>query len=319
MADPSRAKPSKLPLSVRLKAWWGGYSLDNVYPGDPQEVEHETEPKPSTPPAEPEPGKAKVPLWSAERIEVVERLWGPELSTPGGIDHIVDMVRPLGLNPTMTVLEIGAGLGGGTRAICEEFGCWITGYEQWPVLAEAGMAHSRRKDMDKKAPINLFDPDSVELKPKSYNAVYAKESLFTVPNKATLMPMIHLALRPGGQLVFTDYVIPESGKPGGRAQSWIESEPLRPYLWAKDDYVECLQNLQFDIRIAEDITAKHQSHVLEGWRRLAAALEPGSVAPATVPHLVKEAELWARRSAVLKSGEVKVYRYFAIKAGDAIR
>ena len=62
----------------------------------------------------------------------------------------------------------------------------------------------------------------------------------------------------------------------------------------------------------------HQAMILQGWRELTEALTPGSVAPEIVPHLVQEAELWARRGAVLRTGEIGVYRFHAIKAADPV-
>ena len=50
------------------------------------------------------------PLWSATRIGVVEKIWGDGFTSPGGDDYIPELVKPLGLNPAMSVLDLAAGL-----------------------------------------------------------------------------------------------------------------------------------------------------------------------------------------------------------------
>ena len=104
----------KVPFRVKLFAWWRGYDPADVYPGDPVELEFDTRRR--SPDAQvagvAKTRKTQVPLWTADRIQVVERLWGPGLHTPGGEEHVKTLVKPFGLNPTMTVLDLGAGLQG---------------------------------------------------------------------------------------------------------------------------------------------------------------------------------------------------------------
>ena len=42
----------------------------------------------------------------------MERMFGEGFTGPGGADLIRDLVKPLGLDSSMTVLDIGSGLGG---------------------------------------------------------------------------------------------------------------------------------------------------------------------------------------------------------------
>ena len=314
-----KTRPRKGPLNVRLSAWWGGYDPADIYAGDPPAVEFDTgRRKAGTGVQAGSPPKTKVPLWTADRIQVAERLWGAGMHTPGGDEHVQTLVKPFGLNPTMTVLDLGAGLGGCSRSMAKTFGCWVTGMEQWPILAEAGMLRSRMAGLDKKAPVELYDPATTQLKSRGYNCVFAKEAFFTIADKARLFAQIADTLRPGGQLCFTDYVMPETARPTPAVDAWTASEPLEPYLCSSRDTLDLLAHSQLEVRIAEDVTEMHQALILQGWRDLTQALAPGSVAPETVPHLVNEAELWARRGSVLRSGDIQVYRFYAIKAVDPV-
>ncbi len=314
----TESRPVKIPFRVRFSAWWQGYDPADVYAGDPVALEFDTGRRKAAPVASAGPPKKKVPLWTADRIQVAERLWGAGMHTPGGDAHVQTLVKPFGLNPTMTVLDLGAGLGGCSRSMAKTYGSWVTGFEQWPILAEAGMLRSRMAGLDKKAPIELYDPLTTQLKPRGYNCVFAKESFFTIADKARLFEQIAGTLRPGGQLCFTDYMLPESAKPTRAVDLWMANEPQEPFPCSSQDILDLLAHHKLDVRIAEDITDMHQALILQGWRDLTQALAPGSVAPETLPHLVNEAELWARRGAVLRSGDVRVYRFYALKAGDPV-
>ena len=103
--DGSESASSKFsPILARLNAWWEG----DEYAGELPTAE---EPEPAAAPAaaaEPEIN------WSPARCEVVQRLWGDGFSSPGEAEHVMMLVKPLGLNETMSVLDLNPGLGGPT-------------------------------------------------------------------------------------------------------------------------------------------------------------------------------------------------------------
>jgi SAM-dependent methyltransferase len=304
-----------IPLRVRLYAWWQGYDPNDIYHGDPVALDFERSGKPRAELRDPR--SLTVPLWSGERVGVVERLWGESMHTPGGEEHLLTLLSPFGLNPTMTVLEFGAGLGGVARTMCKQFGCWVTGIEQSQLLAEIGMERSRAAGLDKKAPIEHFEPKKLQLKTSGYNCIFAKEAFFTWSDKPALFAAMIDALRPGGQIGFTDYVLPEMTRPTPKVEEWIADEPETPQPWSSQLMVDALSHAGLEVRIAEDVTDLHQKTILKSWRELTQSLVPGSIPAETVPYLVREAELWARRGALLRSGEIRVYRFHAVKAAEA--
>ena len=70
---------------------------------------------------------------------MVQRLWGDGFSSPGEAEHVMMLVKPLGLNETMGVLDLNPGLCGSTRVIADSTGAWVTGLEADADLAAAGM------------------------------------------------------------------------------------------------------------------------------------------------------------------------------------
>ena len=126
---PPGATPS---FKTRLKAWWEGYDpadlMAEALPVEPVLV--------TATPAEAPP--AEVPPLEQPHIKVAQQIWGEGFMRPGGAAAILTLVKPFAINPSMTVMEFGAGLGGGTRAVSAEFDVWVHGFEPDPILAAGG-------------------------------------------------------------------------------------------------------------------------------------------------------------------------------------
>jgi hypothetical protein len=84
-------------------------------------------------------------------------------------------------------------------------------------------------------------------------------------------------------------------------------------MWSATQVREQLEKHKLTIRIVEDMSEEMCQLVLRGWRDALANLKPGHVGPELGDALVAEAELWARRIEVLESGEVRLYRFHALK------
>ena len=87
------------------------------------------------------------------------------------------MVQIFGLDPAMSVLDLGAGLGGAVRTMCEKLaldGVWVTGFEVDEILVEAGMGLSVKYGMGEKAPVHAFDPATFAHKQASVDCVFSK-------------------------------------------------------------------------------------------------------------------------------------------------
>ncbi|MBM3549617.1 MAG: methyltransferase domain-containing protein [Alphaproteobacteria bacterium] len=309
----------KLPLGKRLRAWWNGYDPRDLQPG-PKKV-----PLPiatakdadiaAAMAAEPDraPPKPATP-WPAERIALVERLWGEGFHTPGGAEHLLELAKPMAINQTMTMLDLGCGLGGASRTIAESFGTWCTGVEWCAPLAMAGVERSTKAGLVKKAAVQYHAADRMMLKASAYNAVFSKEALFTVADKQVAIQGIADTLRPGGQFCFTDYVVPTKAEYSFNIRDWQGREPLGAHPWSVEEYRECLSAHGFDVRVAEDMTDRHCALIRQGWQRLVQEMKPGSVSPELMPIMVREAEIWGSREALLRKGEIKLYRFFALKS-----
>lgn len=302
-----------LSMRTRLVAWWEGYDTSGLKRRKNVQAAEET-PKPSTglPPAGT--NRWGKPLWSASRIEVAEKLWGTGFTTPGGDEHVPYLVLPLGLNPAMSVLDLGAGLGGTSRTMAGKFGCWVTGLEGTPLLAREGMERSIKAGLQKHAPIEAFDPEAFTYS-RRVDAIVYKEGLYTVSGKDQMFDGIELYLKPRGQVLMTDYIaLDKSSK--AALTDWCSKEPVEPHLWTLPEMSNAFAQRNLDLRITEDITDTHRTLILTAMQKLRDHLEQHAMDAETKANVMDEVQLWARRLVALGSG-LKVYRFYALKPADA--
>ena len=299
----------KQSFKKRFRAWWEGYDLppeadkaEETEECEAEEVKEEENASPSI----------DSSGWSEARIALAEKVFGDGLFAPGGAAYAVDLVKPLNLDPSRSVLDLAAGLGNGTRAVCQDFGVWIEGMEASEVLAAEAKERSIQKGLAKKAPVEHYDPETVELKPRAYNCVYAREGFYNVTDKERLFDQIRLSLRDDGQLLFTDFSV--DGKVSGKSlDRWSEVEPRGTNLWSPDKYKKIFAGIGFELRVAEDRTELYHKLLVDGWTEIMDQLGGIQLSREETVMLMREAEMWARRTEALNKGGLKLYRWHLLK------
>jgi len=301
-AGTTRSAGEGVPFWERFRAWWDGY-----------EVTAGTKAQPTAMPTHSVRYEGPNYHWETARLKLAQEVWGEGFSSPGGVDHILNMVKFFALDPSMSVLDIGAGLGGATRAMCDKFGVWVSGLEADEALAEAGMALSTMAGLAKRAPITPFDPGSFEYKAKSIDCVFSKEFLFTVQDKPAFLKTVEMLLKPRGQILFTDYVLAKPHGVSREVQMWADKEPSPAYPWSVEDYRQAFSDLHIDIRVIDDNTEEFHKMVTQAWARYIVRLQQRGVDAESAPALVDEVELWTRRMMAVESGDIKICRIHALK------
>jgi len=294
---------TKLSFRERFMAWWEGY-----------------EPPPRDVPPAASAGTHQVRYaaaeqrWETTRLRLVQDVWGEGFSSPGDAEYVIDMAKVFGLDPAMSVIDIGAGLGGATRTICEQFGVWVNGFEADKDLAEAAHAFTLKAGLAKKASIELFDPDNFDRKPKSADCVFSKEFLYTVKDKKEFLKTIEKIMKSHGQLLFTDYVVSEPHLRNDNIENWMDIEPNGAHPWAESEYRQGLADMHLDIQVVQDITDSFQKMVTGGWAAFTRTAQANGLPPEMFPSLADEIELWARRMQAIEAGDLKVCRMHALKS-----
>ena len=311
--SPSLVKESH--LTKRLQAWWAGYYFED-------ETKSEPEPEEATAQglkAPEKPGR-EAAAWSDPRVQVGEEIWGRGYMSPGGDALVESLIRPLGLDSSMMVVDFGAGLGGATRVLHNQTGAWVSGFEASPLLAEAAMELSRLDGVSKKASVETFDPKNLALRESSFNAVFSKEALFVMENKEEIYKALYDCLRVDGQLLITDYLATKPEATSEAIEEWMTKEPIRPILWSLEQTRSFFTDLGFEVRITEDVTANARKQILAALAEFSGKMGSREETPrGWNPAILAEIEMWANRIKVLDSGDVAMYRIYGRKYDPSLK
>ena len=325
-------KPAKIPLSLRLKAWWEGYDAEElarralkqtVRPAaEPEVTEKDAVPTLITPlqgdtaNQKPETGLPIDP-WDQNRIDVAQLIWGRGFCGPGGPEHIVAISKLLTLTPEMSMMHLGAGLGGPARTLAEHFGVWVTGYETSASLVAAGSELSAIAGMAKKAPLTFLDLDEPKPFERKFDRVLIDSFLSLIEDKQDLLVRVEDSLKKDGLTLITDYFLAGDETLDNPAfQNWSDREPRKLTLVRVEELRDILVRCGYHVRVDDDLSTDYVSLIDQTWAgadKVVAELhaQPGQAQLVNV--VIKEAELWARRAKLLRQGHITYRRLLAAK------
>ncbi len=232
---------------------------------------------------------------------------------PGSADQVLDMVKPMGLTEKKSLLYVGCGLGGATQAIVRNYAARVVGLDASPLLAKAGMELSEKAGLAKKAPIQHFDPDKLELQPHKFDAACFRHSLSGVENKKRVMAEVEKALRPEGHFMISDFALTRPGPGSPALLALLASEGTPSRFTTLDDMKASVEALKLDLRIAEDTTEEFRRLVTEGWTKFADTIKGKSLDAEEAVSLASELKLRQNRLAAIDAGDLCVVRVYALK------
>ena len=290
-------------LFHRLRLWWFGFDPLAVAPEAPAPIVEET---------------LDVADEPVDRLALYQKIWGPGFLVPGGIDYVMTMVKPFGVNPAMSLLDLTAGLGGPSRHVSHFFDVYITAMERAPEIAKRGHSMSIDAGLGKKVPITAYDPETVELKPHAFDCAYAEYLTVSVVAKERLIREVMRALKARGQFSFVDFVLADGDLEDSRLDALRKVERFAPTPWSVKQYTDCLTSSGFDVRISEDHTDVFMRHVAQGWAQFVENYDVRLMTRGSQLAVVEEAELWMTRLAAIQSGVLRVYRFYTVSTAGAI-
>jgi len=294
----------KPPLVERLKAWWEGYDLvarKSDGPADPVPVRH-------VPIAMP----VNVEGWSTPRIAAAQLLFGEDFTAPGESDALDLIYKPLGLNEKMSVLELGAGLGGGARLMAKKYGAWVNAVERDGGLSNAGNDLSTKHGLARKAPVTHCAYESLSVREKTIDAIIARSALSAVEDKDALIAKLVSLFKPSGQLLIADFTLADpAALADPEFEAWQASEPAPLHLWEAQRIRASIEKHGMEVRVTEDQTAAFRAQVIAAFGYCATLLADKSIEPALRGWILWETELWARRVQMMEKGFIAAHRIYA--------
>ena len=115
------------------------------------------------------------------------------------------------------------------------------------------MARSVEASVAGKVPIVHADLENLKKPEKTFDCIYGREAFYTVHNKQQLLETLISALKQGGEMVFTDYVLRSPNLSSAAVQEWLAGEPAKPHPWSSEEMIAQLRKLQLDLRVTEII------------------------------------------------------------------
>lgn len=250
------------------------------------------------------------------RLIVSQALWGEGNLSPGPAEFITNMMVLLRLTPEMSMLDLGAGLGGPSRAINAAFGIWITALEWEAEIAAAGMEQSIMHGMGRKVPVTHFDPATAQKQVRKIDCFFSKDALHLIEDKHQILSAVKAAFKARGQFCILDFIVTDKGRNSPHVAAWNEADEHVSHFWTREQYAAAFKGLGLHLRGAEDKTEQYCEMIADGFRKLTSRMHELVEAETEAERkagllraLAFESNRWAVRAEALHSGDIAAFRF----------
>ena len=259
--------------------------------------------------------KAEKKVWPANRLNVIEQLWGEGYTTPGGAARVKQFAPLLHLDEKKSLLLLGAGLGGISETLIEDTGVWITGLEPDPELAKIGHQSMVRAGHKRKAPIRHNDMEAPKFKPKSFDGMLSLDGIHFVKDKKALFEAITESLRLNAEMLFVTYVLPDTNPPSKKVEAWAEQQSLPVHLWPAQAMMGMLSQLDLEVRPPDDVTKDYRNCVLKAWINFLSNMNREELL-GKAADVVSECGNWADMITAIDTGGLKILKFNCIRVAE---
>jgi sarcosine/dimethylglycine N-methyltransferase len=152
------------------------------------------------------------------------------------------------------VADFCAGLGGPSRYFAHRYGADVTGIELTPSRVKGAEELTRRVGLQQTVRFIEGDVTRVPLPDASVDVVISQEALLHVPDKPRALKEAWRILRPGGRLVFTDWVAHRPLSDTDKALMWDGMAVTG--LYDLPTYTRLVEAAGFITSPAEDLTSE---------------------------------------------------------------
>jgi len=148
--------------------------------------------------------------------------WGEGFLSPGGAAEVAAILEGTSLDGG-SVLDIGSGLGGIDVLLVRDHGAArVLGIDVEAPLVERARALAEREGLADRLTFELVRPGPLPFADGRFDAVFSKDAIVHVADKAAFYAEIHRVLRPGGVFVGSDWLRGSEGPPTPAMEAWFE-------------------------------------------------------------------------------------------------
>lgn len=166
-------------------------------------------------------------------------------------EALAGKLQALGVDSSWRLLDLCCGWGGPTRYLASRFGCRITGIDLTERSVELAQALSEGTDVDSLVSFRMGNALDLPLADDAVDLVWSQDALCHVPERHRAIAECFRVLRPGGYLVFTDWLQTEYITPS-ELQAFSAAWSF-PSLETQAGYKEKLTAAGFEVLSSEGV------------------------------------------------------------------
>lgn len=140
-------------------------------------------------------------------VKRYEWIFGETWLSTGGKQTTDVVLSRIQIRPGSRVLDMGSGIGGHSFHLAEKYGCKVLGIDLSRNMVAVAEDHlNRRPHLQKLVEFELKDATKLsDLDENSFDVIYSRDTLLHIEDKVNLFKNFYKWLKPGGQVIFTDY------------------------------------------------------------------------------------------------------------------
>ncbi|MEU9081128.1 methyltransferase domain-containing protein [Streptomyces sp. NPDC048357] len=231
-----------------------------------------------------------------------ERLYGHGYQGPGSEAVFAELTSRLDLRPGLRLLDIGSGLGGDSFRLAERHGLTVVGLDAAPDMTAVCVERAAEQPLPGLSFVTGDVRGSQLLTPDSFDVLWTRDCGAFVPpaDKLPAWRRLHAALRPGGQVLVTDYCL---GPQGASAEFAAKMAAWGQYMLTPDAYGAMLGEAGFTDVAVEDRSRHLMDSMLAG-RRLLLDEQEDFLAEMTREEYDGLLDRWDRKIGFCERGEL---------------
>jgi phosphoethanolamine N-methyltransferase len=190
--------------------------------------------------------------YTPEEIRKYEAIYGRSFISPGGEVTTRELLGLVAITPGMRVLDVGCGLGGAAFLIAQTYGARVHGIDLSRNMLQIAEARCQAANLTQAVSFEHVDILRYDCH-ETFDLAHSRDVFLHIHDKARLLRNIERCLRPGGHLLFSDYLC-RIGAKSAAFEAYIHS---RQYdLRSLDEYRLLLEQAGFEVMLAQDRTAE---------------------------------------------------------------
>ena len=179
--------------------------------------------------------------YSKVGTNLIEQLYGDDFLSLSGAESSDAMIAAAGIGPEARVLDVGCGVGGPALYMAEKTGCHVTGVDLMEWHAEEAARRAAERGLADRTAFQAGDAAALGFPGGAFDVIWSQDAWCHVPGKPAVIAEAVRVVKPGGHIVFTDWVAladmpsdylaavqdavsaPDFATPG-KYRAWLEAE-----------------------------------------------------------------------------------------------